>query len=141
MKKTLASIIIGCGLIIAAIAIIALLSGTPQNPPVLQEPAWDSPQTRQLAQRACFDCHSNETIWPWYSRVIPFSWLIRHDVIDGRRRLNFSEWGSQRRETREMGEKVVEGEMPPFYYVMIHPTAKLSQTEQTALVQGLNALK
>lgn len=63
------------------------------NPPVLNEPAWDSPQTRELAKRACFDCHSNETVWTWYSRVAPFSYPITHHVVDGRKELNFSEWG------------------------------------------------
>jgi hypothetical protein len=64
------------------------------NPPVVAEPAWDSPQTRALAVRACFDCHSNETVWPWYSNVAPASWLVQRDVDDGRRRLNWSEWSS-----------------------------------------------
>jgi cytochrome c551/c552 len=64
------------------------------NPPVSAEPAWDSPQTRALAQRACFDCHSNETQWPLYSRIAPVSWLITSDVVRGRRHLNFSTWGA-----------------------------------------------
>ncbi len=63
------------------------------NPPVLQEPNWDSPQTRALAQRACFDCHSNETEWPWYSHVAPVSWLVQRDVEEGREKVNFSTWG------------------------------------------------
>src|SRR3954449_12180710 len=63
------------------------------NPPVLKEPKWDSPQTRALAQRACFDCHSNETTWPWYTHIAPVSWLIARDVIEGRQHLNFSTWG------------------------------------------------
>ena len=61
------------------------------NPPVQQEPAWDSPQTQALAKRACYDCHSNESVWPSYSNVAPISWLVQHDVDDGRRRLNLSE--------------------------------------------------
>ena len=62
------------------------------NPPVAAEPLWDSPQTRDLAVRACFDCHSNETEWPWYSNVAPISWLVQRDVEEGREELNFSEW-------------------------------------------------
>jgi hypothetical protein len=61
------------------------------NPAVIMEPTWDSPQTRQLAVRACYDCHSNETAWPWYTNVAPVSWLTQHDVDDGRHKLNFSE--------------------------------------------------
>ena len=141
MKKSLGLIITGIVIICTAIGIFTFVSGAPQNPAVAQEPAWDSPQTRALAQRACFDCHSNETIWPWYSRVIPAAWLIRRDVNEGRSRLNFSDWVSGRMETGEIGEVVAEGSMPPFYYVMIHPTAKLNQAEQAALQQGLNKIR
>src|SRR5574340_945670 len=56
------------------------------NPPVTGEPRWDSPQTRALAARACFDCHSNETKWRWYSNIAPISWLIQRDVDSGRAR-------------------------------------------------------
>ena len=68
------------------------------NPPVLNEPRWDSPKTRQLAVRACYDCHSNETIWPWYSNVAPVSWLVQKDVDQGRDEINFSEWRRRRQE-------------------------------------------
>jgi hypothetical protein len=61
------------------------------NPPVMQEPQWDTMQTRPLAKRACFDCHSNETVWPWYSNIAPASWLIYRDVAEGREHFNFSE--------------------------------------------------
>lgn len=63
------------------------------NPPVISEPRWDSPQTRVLAERACYDCHSNQTKWPWYSNVAPVSWVLAHNVKEGRVKLNFSEWG------------------------------------------------
>jgi hypothetical protein len=141
MKKTIIYIIAGLVAILGIVFIITFLSGTPQNPPVVQEPAWDSPQTRALAVRACYDCHSNETVWPWYSRVFPAAMLLRRDVNEGRRRLNFSDWGSGRRETGEISEVLAEGEMPPFYYVWMHPNAKLSPAEKQALAQGLNALK
>src|SRR5262245_29295439 len=62
------------------------------NPPVVQEPAWDSPRTRELAVRACFDCHSNETQWPDYARVAPLSWMVGRDVEVARSVLNFSDW-------------------------------------------------
>ena len=62
------------------------------NPPVVQEPKWDSPATRELAKRACFDCHSNETVWPWYSNIAPVSWLVANDTYEGRDHLNFSDW-------------------------------------------------
>lgn len=108
------------------------------NPPVVQEPNWDSPRTRELAKRACFDCHSNESTWPWYSNIAPVSWLVQHDVDEGRRALNFSDWSTSRR-TREMGRVVSEGEMPPATYLLTHPQAKLSTSERQELASGLTA--
>jgi cytochrome c551/c552 len=110
------------------------------NPPVQSEPSWDSPQTRALAVRACFDCHSNQTVWPWYSNIAPLSWLIQRDVDQGRRRLNFSEWNSLGRETGDVTRVVQRGQMPQWYYVMLHPQANLSDAEKASLIQGLSAL-
>ena len=109
------------------------------NPATVQEPAWDSPATRDLAVRACFDCHSNETAWPWYTNVAPISWLAQHDVEEGRRRLNFSEWNRTYRSAREAAETVREGEMPPPYYTVAHPSARLSAEEIDQLAAGLTA--
>ncbi|MGB8361494.1 MAG: heme-binding domain-containing protein [Acidimicrobiia bacterium] len=109
-----------------------------QNPAVVAEPSWDSPQTRDLAVRACFDCHSNETTWPWYSNIAPLSWLIQRDVDEGREHVNFSEW-NRRQRSGESAETVREGEMPPPYYTVTHPNARLSDSEMEALAQGLTA--
>jgi len=76
------------------------------NPPVVREPAWDSPQTRALAKRACFNCHSNETTWPWYSSVAPVSWLTQRDVNGGRSHLNFSEWNKVQRHAGHAAEEI-----------------------------------
>jgi mono/diheme cytochrome c family protein len=107
------------------------------NPPVLAEPKWDSPRTKELAQRACFDCHSNETIWPWYSNIAPGSWLIYRDVVEGRRRLNFSDWSNLTGRANEAPEIVMEGEMPPFQYLLIHKNAILTTAEREELAKGL----
>ena len=141
MQKVLLAAV---GLVAAVLIGFGLLQLVPYgrnhtNPPVAAEPAWYSPQTRALAKRACFDCHSNETTWPWYSNVAPFSWLIQRDVDEGRRRLNFSEWNRPRRERERMGGIVAEGEMPPWYYILLHPTANLSDAETQQLANGLNA--
>ena len=111
------------------------------NPPVVSEPNWDSAQTRALAERACFDCHSNETTWPWYSNVAPVSWLTQIDTDEGRSTLNFSEWGTHPRSERggELGESIAEGQMPPAIYLVTHPEARLTQAEKSALIQGLQA--
>jgi mono/diheme cytochrome c family protein len=107
------------------------------NPPVRLAPAWDSPQTRALAVQACYDCHSNETIWPWYSNVAPVSWLIQRDVDEGRSDINFSEWDRPQKETDEIVNSVRKGEMAPWTYPITHSTASLSPAERQALVQGL----
>lgn len=108
------------------------------NPPVAAEPSWDSAQTRELAVRACFDCHSNETVWPWYSHVAPISWLVQRDVDEGREELNFSEW-NRPQEGEEAAETVRDDSMPPRSYLLTHPDARLTETELAALANGLAA--
>jgi hypothetical protein len=129
------------GAIGAAIVVFLLIQLIPvkrTNPPVLSEPNWDSPETRALAQVACFDCHSNETKWPWFTKIAPGSWLVYRDVTSGRERLNFSEWGVGRpRELGELSEAINGGSMPPWYYTLMHPNAKLSASEKQALILGL----
>jgi mono/diheme cytochrome c family protein len=107
------------------------------NPAVVAEPQWDSPETRTLFLRACGDCHSNETTWPWYSNYAPISWLVQRDVDEGRQRLNVSTWGMGRYEAEEAANLVEEGEMPPPIYLPMHPNAQLSNAELSALIQGL----
>jgi hypothetical protein len=100
---------------------------------VHQEPKWDSAQTRELTARACFDCHSNETVWPWYANIAPASWLVQRDVDKGRKKLNFSEWERPQEEADESAKSVQKAKMPPWYY----PWAQLSAAEHQALVRGL----
>ncbi|NUM46160.1 MAG: heme-binding domain-containing protein [Anaerolineales bacterium] len=107
------------------------------NPPVIAEPTWDSPRTRELFFRACADCHSNETLWPWYSNIAPVSWLVAHDVEEGREKLNISQWGQGRNEADEAAEAVQEGEMPMDIYVLLHPSANLTESETQELIRGL----
>ena len=109
------------------------------DPPVTAEPKWDSPQTRALAERACFDCHSNQTRWLWYTNVAPFSWLIQNDVQSGRASLNFSEWNRPQDGAGDVAELIRSGEMPPWYYDLIHSSARLSSAEKAALIRGLQA--
>ncbi|HET7234943.1 MAG TPA: heme-binding domain-containing protein [Actinomycetota bacterium] len=109
------------------------------NPPITAEPAWDSPRTRALAAAACFDCHSYETAWPWYTNVAPFSWLTQSDVENGRGTLNFSEWDRPQGEVHETSEAIREGTMPPWYYRILHSGARLTDAERQALIRGLDA--
>jgi len=97
-----------------------------------------------LLTRACYDCHSNRTRWPWYSRVAPVSWLVAHDVAVGRKELNFSEWGSyypqtRRRKLQWMGRVLREGSMPPWSYRLMHPRARLTEAERAILVRWIES--
>jgi hypothetical protein len=110
------------------------------NPPVTAEPPWPNPAVRDLAVRACFDCHSNESVWPWYSNIAPVSWLVQSDVDRARTILNFSTWDVPQLGAREAAEIVLSGEMPPAKYRLLHRSANLSSAEKTQLAQGLSTL-
>ena len=138
MKRIAAILLAVLGVTVVVFLAIQLLpvGRNHTNPPVVQEPQWDSPQTQSLARRACYDCHSNETVWPWYSNVAPMSWLVEHDVEEGREKLNFSEWGRGSDEIEEINEVIAEGEMPMRNYLVLHPEARLSDQEKQVLMQG-----
>lgn len=129
---------IGLGLLGALVVIQLVPYGREHtNPPVTGEPTWDAPETRALARQACFDCHSNETQWPAYAAIAPISWLVQHDVDEGRAVLNFSEWSRPQPEAKDAAEEVREGEMPPVAYTLIHAHARLSSSDRDRLAQGL----
>ncbi len=107
------------------------------NPPVRQEPKWDRLETRLMARHACMDCHSNQTVWPWYSSIAPFSWLIERDVNEGRHELNFSEWDRPQKDAQESAKVIRSGAMPPRSYLLAHPEARLEPVEKEALAIGL----
>jgi hypothetical protein len=91
-----------------------------------------------VLRRACYDCHSNETVWPWYSRIAPVSWVIARDVHEGRAALNFSTWNrlsanKQAEAVRESWEEIAEGKMPTWFYLALHPEARLSPADQSVL--------
>ena len=148
LQQTLLGIV---GLVVIGLVIQLIPYGRDHtNPAVVQEPNWNSPETRAIAKRACFDCHSNETVWPWYSNVAPVSWLIYRDVSNGREHLNFSEWnvhpsmpeGEGEGEEHQHGPEVItevleSGEMPPATYLLLHPEARLTDQEMQVLIDGL----
>ena len=135
-KKTVLTILI------VAVAGFLLIQLVPYgrnhtNPPVVQEPAWDSPATREIAQRACFDCHSNEVVWPWYSNVAPASWLVAHDVEEARGYLNFSDWLPGDVELDDVQKVLQNGQMPPPQYKLMHAASRLTAAERQQLLDGL----
>lgn len=115
------------------------VGGDRDNPAVLAEPVWDSPETRATFFRSCADCHSNETEWPWYSYVAPVSWLVTSDVEEGRSEFNVSEWGRAEQHGDEAAEEVEEEKMPLPIYLPLHPEARLSESERAKFVEGLVA--
>jgi mono/diheme cytochrome c family protein len=107
------------------------------NPPIVAEPQWDSPRTRELAKRTCFDCHSNETVWPAYASVAPVSWLVQHDVDEGRAHLNFSEFNKPQTHFDDAPDEIRKQAMPPSMYTLMHSSANLSDAEFEELARGL----
>lgn len=90
-------------------------------------------------QRSCFDCHSNETKWPWYSYITPVNFLIAKDVSEGRRHLNFSDWGMLKMGRKlslleEIYDQTSHKEMPLPRYLPLHPNAKLSEADAKAIL-------
>ena len=105
------------------------------NPPVVSD--FRGPEeVKKILVRSCYDCHSNETNWPWYSKVAPVSWLVAHDVEEAREELNFSEWDqfrSKRRLIRKITKETKEGKMPLPAYLRLHPSVKLSDEDLSTL--------
>lgn len=110
------------------------------NPPVTRAAQWPPGRGHQIAEAGCYDCHSNFTDWRWYSNVAPFSWLVQHDVEDGRAALDFSEWDRPQPDLGELTGAISSGEMPPLQYTLIHRSAKLSDAEKKKLVAAITRL-
>ena len=134
-------ILIIAGIVLAVIGVLMVAVGTfavaRTNPPVTTTIEWDSPETEALVRRACFDCHSNETNWPWYSYVAPVSWRVYNHVYNGRRHFNFSEYPLGTKEPEEAIEVIQKGEMPLSDYLILHSEAKLTLMEKAELIKGL----
>jgi Haem-binding domain len=138
--------ILGLGI---ALVVIQAYRPARTNPPA--DPAHElsarvplDPNVHAILTRACFDCHSNLTVWPWYSGVAPASWLVIDDVNGGRARMNFSEWGTYSAKKRaarleEICEKVSSGDMPILPYKLMHPNARLSKDDVQAICRWTKA--
>jgi len=127
-------------LALVALVVVVVIQFVPverTNPPV--EADFDGPpEVAAVLETSCYDCHSNETRWPWYSRVAPASWLVAHDVEEARDRMNFSLWGTydprrQEKLAEEIWEEVEGGEMPLRKYLVVHPDARLSEAAKQTL--------
>lgn len=138
LKLFLPYILGGPAVLFAVIQFVPIGERT-SNPAVRREPNWDSPRTRELAVRACFDCHSNQARYPWYSYVAPVSWLVHDDIREARLKMNFSEWDLPQREALAAVEQIEKGNMPLPIYVPLNPEAWLSAEEKQALIHGIEA--
>lgn len=123
--------------ILLLVALLQLIPVERTNPPIEQDVPAPA-DVRAVLRRACYDCHSNETVWPWYSRIAPVSWMIARDVREGRAALNFSTWNrlstqQQIEALHESWEEVEEGEMPPWFYLPPHPRARLTAADRESL--------
>ena len=112
-------------------------------PPAGQPAPWNASSTQDLARRACYDCHSNQTRWPWYASIAPLSWRIQHNVEEGREKLNLTAFEPANEKMSEAAgeasEEVAKGSMPPWDYLVMHPEAWLSDADRRALASGLEA--
>jgi heme-binding protein len=132
-----------------AIVLIVIFIGIQFVRPGLTNPPVDESQTiftrlqvppdvASTLERSCRDCHSNKTVWPWYTQVAPVSWWLKNHVDEGRRDLNLSEWAKlppdrQDRKLRQICDEVQDGQMPLASYLPMHPAAKLSEQDKKTL--------
>jgi hypothetical protein len=131
----------GLGLLLVAVLLQLLPFGRlGTDPPVTRDAPWPSGRARELAVAACYDCHSNQTRRPLYSRVAPFSWLVTRDVEQGREKLNFSTWEGSGGDARDAAETIAEASMPPRRYLLLHPDADLTDAERRLLVEALEGM-
>ncbi len=143
--KPLYKRILTAGLVIAAAAQFIRPERTnPQTDPALsiRNDSLLTPAVLGLIERACFDCHTNETNWPWYSSVTPVNFLVARDVSEGRGHLNLSQWLSQPPARRassleRMYDEVSDGAMPLPPYLILHPEASLTDDEKKMLLDWL----
>jgi hypothetical protein len=134
MKKIVVRVL---AVLVVVLVLIQLVPGDRSNPPVTAD-IPTPPDVKGILKRACYDCHSNQTVWPWYSRLAPLSWLLARDVQEGREELNFSTWdryrpSEQGKKLKKSWEEVQEGEMPPWYYVALHRDATLTDADRQVL--------
>ena len=105
-----------------------------------------SSEVEKVLKTACYDCHSFETTYPWYTNIAPVSWLVKGHINEGREELNFSAWGSysakrQDHKLEEIGEKVGEGDMPLTSYLILHDEARIDEAQRQAIVSWAKAVR
>lgn len=117
----------------------------PQKEFIAMNPPADD-EVKDLLRIACYDCHSNQPSYPWYTNIAPVSWWVKHHINEGQHELNFSEWGSysekrKNHKLEECIEMIEEGEMPLASYTWMHQGAKLTDAQKLKLVEFFRAVK
>lgn len=139
-KENLPIFVASIAVLVLMLLLLQLWPTDTTNPAVVSTPQWDDARTEQLAQRACYDCHSHQTEWPWYTNVVPAYFLLAYDVRRGREIYNFSDWDATcctEAQIDRMAATVTQEHMPLPYYLVLHPEALLSDVERGQLVYGL----
>ncbi|MCB0583915.1 MAG: heme-binding domain-containing protein [Phaeodactylibacter sp.] len=136
--------------ILAALVIIQFFGIDKTNPPVIEGESFMAvaqppAEVARLLKDACYDCHSHETEYPWYTSIAPVSWWIGHHIEEGREHLNFSTWGTYNAEKKahkaeECGEEIEKGEMPLTSYLPMHPEARLTAAQKEQLISWFKEL-
>jgi len=134
MKRWIVRIAVGLAVLFLAIQFVPAGRTNPAATKPLEAP----PEVMAILRRSCFDCHSNETAWPWYAYVAPVSWLVVKDTDEGRAELNFSHWGDLPQKKRDSAagsivEEIEEGAMPLEEYLWMHTDARVSPAELEVL--------
>ena len=124
-------------LLVVAVVVAQFVPVTRDNPPVGADFDGDA-AVKAVLKKSCYDCHSNETVWPWYSYVAPVSWLVASDVTEAREKLNFSDWGqmspeNQAHASREVWKEIEKGEMPLGMYLLMHSEAVLTEADKVVI--------
>jgi Haem-binding domain len=135
------------GALAMGFALLQLTNPARTNPPVVSDLMASNPPPPQVAgmlHAACYDCHSSETRWPWYSHIAPMSWLIANDIKEGRENMNLSDWPNDNpmraaKRLENMSDEVSSGEMPPKKYTTIHIDARLTEVQRKELTGWLDA--
>jgi hypothetical protein len=129
-------------ILIVVVALFIIMQFVPlnqTNPQIIQDVSAPS-HIKTILKTSCYDCHSNETEWPWYSRIAPGSFLITRDVVEGRKHLNFSEFSDMDAfDSTDVADEILEvlneGEMPILPYLLLHPKASLSESQTQDLME------
>jgi hypothetical protein len=137
------------GALLLALLLIQFIRPSQDNPPTdqaqsFQQVANPPAEVVNVLKSACYDCHSNETVYPWYSQIAPFSWWLANHINEGREHLNFSTYGQISAEDKgkvmeEIAEVIQKNEMPLASYTWLHPEAKLSEAQKNMLMQWANS--